>query len=1152
MGVPDLCGRVLGGQFTIGELIGEGGYGWVFEARQASPDRRVAVKVLRERAADPARARVGEAQALAQASHPNSVGVIISGVEDDGWQWIAMGLVPGTSLRAWLRSFGPMPLAEVVPLVEQIADALHTAHERGIVHRDLKPENIMVTPGRDGLTPTLLDFGIARSKHDGTRPDLAETARDALAEPGEERSRDGTVTSRGVVSTSRTTRRRPRVLATPTTAPGDPSGTPEYRAPEMARDPRSAGPAADVYALGLIAYELLAGRRPFDGATKEEWRELHETSMIGPIGLGSAVVYRAVHRALAKRPEDRPSPLEFARELRAALVADPAEQARAVARLWEARGRSPDLLWGPTAIAAAEQRMQSAQDDLVTKAFLTASRRRAQAFRWKVIAAGLAAAVVASAGAGLWYRWYKNEESAALAARAQFEQGRYALQQGDDAEAQRHLGDAYRRGDHSPATQFMLARASEPRLAELARFTSPSGHMWSAAFSPDGRRIVTTDDNAAQIQDTASKQLLLTLAHGGRVYQAMYSHDGARIITACSDGAVRIWDALAGTLVRELRYGSAGSQPRYFKVDTSADDRMVAAIDDVGAVAHVWDARAGVLLAKIDNDGSEFPSVAFSADGRWLATTGGNRASVFSTTTWAQVFSIPESGVRTFSWVPTAPQLLTGSTKGDVSLWKIPEGTRIHHLREVGEPIDRVAFAPSGELVATASRDGSEELWNARSGELQSRSNQLHDKIFAIEFDSTSKLVLAAGAGGAAVADAAQGIQIARFMGQGVVRIAHFDPTSRLVVGASMDGTARIWDATSPYRRWSSLPLGEGCSDGQSVVPDGRFVATNCKGHSTLVWDTAHAQLLAELPAVSPAGENFETAFPAVSTEGDRAAIAHGNTVEVYELPGGRLVRTIQHHAAVSSVAFASSGGDVVSGAVDGSLLVTRGNGEELALPVAAGGIDAAGFLPDGRVVAADAQQNLRVYHSGGAPIAELEVSGRVRLLRVSPDGRALLAISRLTKAVQPTLFDMRNLRRITQLKGHLGIVYTARFILGGSEILTAGIDGTARRWDAATGELRQTYRGGSRYVEDAAASSDGSMVVGGGADGVLRFWDLASGLPLWTLPAHKTPLVGVHFEDGTIVSRGLAGDISRWVLPDPERAIAACGAAETCGIVPP
>jgi WD40 repeat protein len=413
-----------------------------------------------------------------------------------------------------------------------------------------------------------------------------------------------------------------------------------------------------------------------------------------------------------------------------------------------------------------------------------------------------------------------------------------------------------------------------------------------------------------------------------------------------------------------------------------------------------------------------------------------------------------------------------------------------------------------------------------------------------IEWDPTSKLTLAAGASGAVVViDAALGMQVTKLEGQGIVRTAHFDPSSRRIVSASMDGSARVFDTTSPYRRWSSSPIGDDCGIMTSLEPDRRFVAIGCGDHATRVWDTAHDQLLAELPSVTPVPGDFAGAFPAVSADGTRAAIARGNAVEVYGLPGRHFLHTIAHRAPVNAVAFAQTGHALISGAIDGTLLVTRDGRDPIALPTSGAGIDAAAFLADGRIVAADDRGRLRVYDlERGTTLADLETPTRIGLLRPSPDSRYLVTVPGSTipssngKAGPPVLWDVEHYRVVTQLDGHAGRVFSARWVAG--QILTAGSDGAARLWDGETGRLLRTYRGESALLVDATVSPDGS-VVAGGSDGVLWFWD-AGGRPLWTLPTHTSRVIGIHFEGEDLVTRGFAGDVSRWSLPSPERVIEA------------
>ena len=697
------------------------------------------------------------------------------------------------------------------------------------------------------------------------------------------------------------------------------------------------------------------------------------------------------------------------------------EQVRFSARQWQDRARPQGLLWRGDVLADLERWMRRtaavAFSDLETAfveasrrqeaALLDASRRLARRTTW--VRRGLAAAAAVTAFAGFEYRAVLQtrlaEQTAALqthmaeqvTTQAEVEQGRQALLHSESTDARIHLEQAYRRGDHSPAVEFMFARALQPRLAERARFPSTSGRMWCGIYSPDGRRIVTTDDKSAQIWDAQTSRLLFTLPHGGSVYSAVYGADGSRFVTASADGTVKIWDAATAALLHELTYKHESKKRDYYAVAISSDEHFVAAIDSTGEVVHVWDARTGAPLAEFRNHALEYPSLAFSRDGRWLATSGGDEVRVLDTRTWLQVLELPGPHIQSFSFDPAGSRLATGSSKGDVSVWGVPGGARIQHLREIGEAIDKVAFAPNGELVVTASRDGIEQVWNVQTGELQSQFNHLRSKILSLEFDPSSRLVLAAGTSGAvAVSDIAQTMPVTVLEGPtNIVKVAHFNPNSRQVIGASWDGTARVWDVTSSYRRWSSPPISADCGRVKSFEPDRRFIAVGCREHATHIWDTARGKLLAELPSVTQVDDD-RFAFPTVSSAGDRAAIARGNTVEMYALPDGKLIRTITHAAAVSTVAFASAGHDLVSGSVDGSVLITRDNREPVALPSFSEGIDVAGLLPDGRVVATTASRRLRVYDPGrNAVLAELTTTSRVQLLRPSADGRRLIGASR-------------------------------------------------------------------------------------------------------------------------------------------------------------
>jgi WD40 repeat protein len=285
---------------------------------------------------------------------------------------------------------------------------------------------------------------------------------------------------------------------------------------------------------------------------------------------------------------------------------------------------------------------------------------------------------------------------------------------------------------------------------------------------------------------------------------------------------------------------------------------------------------------------------------------------------------------------------------------------------------------------------------------------------------------------------------------------------------------------------------------------------------------------------VTRSGE-LEPAFPAVSAAGDLAALAINNTVALYALPGGLLVRTIQHPAAVTALAFATRGHDVVSGSVDGTVLVTHDDGSTVALPAFSGLIDVVAFSPEGDVVAAGPLDLLRVYNPDRGEVrGELTLPIHSRSFRMSPDGLRLIALPTDTKPTPPVLIDLSlaQPRIAARFDGHKGQVFSARFVRAGREILTAGSDGTVRQWDARTGRYLKAYLGSAQYLLDAALDPDGSILVTAGGDGWLRFWDVSSAKMIWTLRAHDAGITGLHFEGGDIVTRSSTGQLARWTLP--------------------
>jgi len=582
-----------------------------------------------------------EARLAAQLDHPFAAHVYGFGVEDDGVQWIAMEFVRGVTLGAYLKARGPMPLAEFVPLFEHIAAVVHAAHERGIVHRDLKPSNVMMIESGGRLFPKLLDFGISKilaaadgadeEAHEDGGPDRAaiKTARIRPAPPDQ----TPTWSSRPDLGTIRLT------------PSGALLGSMPYMPPEQWRDPHRVGPATDIYALGCLAYEALAGRTPFVAESANGYYDCHLQAEAPSLGDGFPPgADQAIRRALSKSPEARQeTALELAAELRAALRAEPREQLRSAAQRWADRARSPDVLLATKDLSEIARAVPSKAMSELECSFVAASQRRARRRAWArrvlVAVAGGGALLAVAGRVTMQARLAETEARAAreLAeakieakiSESELEQGRAALLHGEP-EAQRHLAEAYKR-DPVSATGFMLARAMQPRLSERARLPSTYGHMWWATFSPDGSQIATADDRAAQIWDGQTHRLLFTLPHGAAVYQTLYAPDGAWLVTVTAT-AIKVWDAKTGMFIRDLATPPDGpTRPDFQRAAISSSGKFVAAIYYDGSVTRVWEAGSGKLVGELrDLHPDRFANIAFSRTD-YLATTGGGTTRTSST-----------------------------------------------------------------------------------------------------------------------------------------------------------------------------------------------------------------------------------------------------------------------------------------------------------------------------------------------------------------------------------------------------------------------------------------------------------------------------------------------------------------------------------------
>ena len=280
-----LVGTVIDARYMIERMIGQGGMGQVFLAKDLQlHGRPVVIKFLLEESyKDPYTLKKfqQEMEALSRIQHPGVIGIIDSGELPDGKPFIVMEYIKGMNLRAQIKAEG-MNLERAAEIIKQMGRALGAAHEKGIFHRDLKPENIMLQDlGHGEEIVKIIDFGIAKIKHSAIAPTTAKTAT---------------------------------------------AGTIGYMAPEqLSAKPVSS--AADIYSLGVIAYEMVTGRRPFNPESPFELLEMQRAGVrVQPVDLRPSLPWRgqvSIMKALSFEPSQRHRDIrEFTDELAHALLND--------------------------------------------------------------------------------------------------------------------------------------------------------------------------------------------------------------------------------------------------------------------------------------------------------------------------------------------------------------------------------------------------------------------------------------------------------------------------------------------------------------------------------------------------------------------------------------------------------------------------------------------------------------------------------------------------------------------------------------------------------------------------------------------------------------------------------------------------------------
>jgi WD40 repeat protein/serine/threonine protein kinase len=1084
------------GPYKLLQQIGEGGMGTVFMAEQTEPVRRkVALKLIRPgMGSDQVVARFeAERQALALMDHPNIARVIDAGTTADGRPYFVMELVKGVPITRFCDDNQLTP-RERLELFIPVCQALQHAHQKGVIHRDVKPSNVLVTLYDGKPVPKVIDFGVAK----------------AVNQPLTERT---LFTEFGALV-----------------------GTLEYMSPEQAElNALDVDTRSDVYALGVLLYELLTGTTPLQGKELrkagfaamlrmirevEPERPSNRLSASGPAlaaisqqrktepaqltklvrGELDWIVMKALEKDRGRRYESAGS---FAKDVDRYLKDEPVEASPPSAgyRLRKFLRRNK----GPTTAAALVVLALVAGLIGTSAGIIEALRAREQA-EWsmqleqharvdaqKATAAEMLATRKALDAAEANKALAKDADdrrrkAEALAVRLQFED---AFRQRDEQRAFSLLKTAGLLREPVVLEDRPLRDSLRLHLGawigrahRVKGVLAQPGTVEVVALSPDGKAALTGSGKTARLWETATgKPLGGPLPHQGTVYAARFSPDGRVVLTQSFDRTARLWEAATG-------------KP---------------------------------LGPPLQHEGSVV-TAAFSPDGKTVLTGGGDWTARLWETATGKSLGPPlrhRDGVLAVAFSPDGKTVLTGSADGAARLWEAATGKQIGPTLQHQGSVQVVAFSPDGKTVLTGSMDHTALLWEVATGKQIGPPLEHRENVNAVAFSPDGKTVLTGGADRAArLWEAATGKQIGPTLlhPSTVVSVA-FSPDGQTVLIRTY-GTGHRWETATANHLGPPLQHPDGRVAPMTFSPDGQTVLMG-SSNAAWLWDMApasmhrmvpHAQEDVNAVAFSPGGKTLLTGG------GD-------NTARLWEAATGKpLGQPLRHENSVEAVAFSPDGQTVLTGSADGTVRQWEAaTGKKIGPPLQHEMmVRAVAFSPDGKtVLTGSADRTARLWEAAtGKQIGPLLLhQATVGAVQFSPDGKTVLTRSG-GKSAQ--LWEAATGKPLGPPLRHRGILLCMVFSPDGRTVLTGGGDdgtevtegnGEAVLWEAATGKplgpplLHQTV------VSAVAFSPDGKTVLTGSLDTTARLWEAAGGKPLGQPLQHPGPVYSVAFSpDGATV----------------------------------
>jgi WD40 repeat protein len=1016
------------GRFRLQRRLGSGAFGVVHLAEDTQLGRLVALKIPHAGAlADPAARQrfMREVRAAAALHHPQIVALYDAG-QCDGVSYLAAAYCSGSTLLQWLRERGgPASPDEAAKIVLAMAEAVQHAHEHGVLHRDIKPQNVLMDPATHyrslPFCPKLTDFSVAK---------LMEDAGDATAS---------------------------HVLI----------GTPRYMAPEQVSGRRElVGPASDVYALGVLLYELMCGAPPIQGQDNADTlRRVLQDEPVAPRRRLPAIprdLESICLKCLEKSPQNRyASAQALADDLERFLLGQPT-RARPISS-GERLAR-----WVRRRPAAAALLLSAAAGAVIVVVGLVLYNERLNDFN---VTLGKANAYLEQA--------LQEARDAQRSAEQSDEKTQQLLYNADLRLAARAWKDGDTRtlldllSRHIPTAGHLDRRGLEWRFLWNLAGVKPQpiddvgSDVYYLRLSPDGRRLAAVGKDAiVRLYDLATGTRELALETGqGEVNGVAFSLDGQRIATAGDDGTLRVW-----SLEDRRELLSIAAHPKLaFQVHFIENDAALVSCGN-DPVVRLWDAHTGAALGALEGHELAVEAIQPTADGRWLASAGrdstarvwdlpGRRELHKLTYTWRK------HHFSSLAWSPDGQWLATGDLNLTVCIWHVASG----RLAAVGQHLHQVhsvAFSPKGNYLASGDARGMACLWDAKP-------------LLGLTAAPDQPIELK---------------PIRQWPAhEGHVHSVLFERDDRLL-SAAADGRIQSWSLSS-ITAAPSFSLGVTGPDLRwpTFVADGQLIAG---GHRVL--SCFLTPQMGEFELLAPSELN--PALISVDGSGTRlATFDRQGAVEVCHLVEGRRRSwNVGQEPAGMSL---SPEGSLLAVAVSEPRREVRlydSDAGRLLRSVALteGSVKSTVFSPDGRRLAINIDNDVLLWRVADllraepAPAPLRITTGHVSLIAFNPDS-SLLATGGSDRLVK--FWDPSSGAWLATLAGQRGGITSVCFSLDGRSLVTAGEDGALKVWSVASREelfdLYQHDEGGLRELQ---ISPDGRrLACGTHSHGRILLFDL-------------------------------------------------------------